>query len=118
MSNKLTSMARDILSIENDLYYRLMSDSKSQLKINDFEIHTFEQSWGSTALGFGGIGGQAITSAYTYVLTPLECNQDCFVYFAGKFAYKVPYSSTFMKDVYDKNVESVAKSIKYRISEN
>lgn len=29
----------------------------------------FPQAWGSTSLGFGGIGGQAMTSAYTTVIT-------------------------------------------------
>jgi hypothetical protein len=33
----------------------------------DSEMYCFPQVWGSTALGFGGIGGQAITSALTTV---------------------------------------------------
>lgn len=32
------------------------------------ELHMFPQVWGDTSLGFGGIGGQAITSAYTTIV--------------------------------------------------
>ena len=80
MSNKLTEMAREILSIEADLPYRLDYSNKSHPTVNDFELHTFEQTWGSTALGFGGIGGQAMTTARTYVFIPIGINQKCFVY--------------------------------------
>lgn len=47
----------------------------------------FPQTWGSTALGFGGIGGQAITNAYTIIV---ECDHTGYraVYFGGgKLAY-------------------------------
>lgn len=33
-----------------------------------FMMYVFPQTWGSTALGFGGCGGQAITEAYTTVV--------------------------------------------------
>lgn len=55
MSNKLTEMARDILAIEADLPYRFDYSDNSNPTLDDFELHTFEQTWGSTALGFGGI---------------------------------------------------------------
>ena len=114
MSNNLTEMAREILAIEADLPYRFDYSDKSHPTVNDFELHTFEQTWGSTALGFGGIGGQAMTSARTYVFIPMSINQKCFVYFAGRFAYAVDYSEKFMKDVLNCNVASVAKSGKYK----
>ena len=116
MSNKLTNMAREILSIEADLPYRFNYKESERPTVDDFEVHIFEQVWGSTALGFGDMGGQAITAARTYVFVPVTCNQKCFVYFAGKFAYAVDYSEKFMEDVYNENMESVAKSDKYRIS--
>ena len=114
MSNKLTEIAREILSIEADLPYRLDYSNKSHPTVNDFELHTFEQTWGSTALGFGGIGGQAMTTARTYVFIPIGINQKCFVYFAGSFAYAVDYSDKFMQDVLGCNVASVAESGKYK----
>lgn len=113
MSNKLTDMAIEILLIEKDLPFRFDYGEKISPTVDDFELHTFEQIWGSTALGFGGMGGQAITTARTYVLIPRLCNQNCFVYFNGKFAYAVPYSDILMKDIRSQNMASVAKSCKY-----
>lgn len=115
MSNKLTKMAREILAIEADLPYRFDYSDKSNPTLDDFELHTFEQTWASTALGFGGIGGQAMTSARTYVFIPIGINQKCFVYFAGRFAYAVDYSDKFMKDVLGCNVASVYESGKYKV---
>ena len=115
MSNKLTKMAMNILAIEADLPYRFDYSDKSHPTVNDFELHTFEQTWGSTALGFGGIGGQAMTSARTYVFIPMSINQKCFVYFAGRFAYAVDYSDKFMKDVLGCNVAAVHESGKYKV---
>ena len=114
MSNKLTRMAREILAIEADLPYRFDYSDNSNPTLDDFELHTFEQTWGSTALGFGGVGGQAMTSATTYVFIPIVINQKCFVYFADRFAYAVDYSDKFMEDVLNCNVASVAKSGKYK----
>jgi hypothetical protein len=55
----------------------------------DLTVHSmFPQTWGSTALGFGGIGGQAITSAYVCVI---ESNLvgGYAVYFGGRLAYVI-----------------------------
>lgn len=72
----------------------------------------FEQNWSSTALGFGGIGGQAFTSAYTIILQgPMG---DALVYFAGRFAYRVERpSQVFMQDVANRNMTDVARSGRY-----
>ena len=114
MGNKLIAMAADILAIEEDLPYRFDYSNNSNPTLDDFELHTFEQTWGSTALGFGGVGGQAMTSATTYVFIPIVINQKCFVYFAGRFAYAVDYSEKFMKDVLGCNVAPVYESGKYK----
>lgn len=115
MSNKLIGMAREILAIEADLPYRFDYSDNSHPTLDDFELHTFEQTWGSTTLGFGGVGGQAMTSARTYVFIPMNCHQKCFVYFAGRFAYAVYYSDKFMEDVLKGNVASVSESGKYKV---
>ena len=115
MSNNLTEMAREILAIEANLPYRFDYSDQSHPTVKDFELHTFEQTWGSTALGFGGIGGQAMTSARTYVFIPMSINQKCFVYFAGRFAYAVDYSEKFMKDVLGGNMAAVYESGKYKV---
>lgn len=114
MPNKLTQIALDILKIESDLPCRFNYNEIPYPTLDDFEMFTFEQVWGSTALGFGGIGGQAMTSARTYVFVPVNCNQKCFVYFAGRFAYAVDYSQEFMNDVASGNMPSVARSVKYK----
>lgn len=55
----------------------------------DCTIDMFPQTWGSTSLGFGGIGGQAFTDAYTVVISCVRTGA-CAVYFGGRFAYMVP----------------------------
>lgn len=112
-SNQLVGMAREILAIEADLPYRL-DYSDERPTIDDFELYTFNQTWGSTALGFGGIGGQAITQARTYVFVPMTCNQKCFVYFAGRFAYKADWCETLKEDIRNQKMASVYQAGKYR----
>lgn len=59
----------------------------------------FVQTWGSTALGFGGIGGQAFTSAYVCVIESNLLGQFA-VYFGGRLAYVIERPDTkFMEDV-------------------
>jgi len=56
-----------------------------------YELHVeamFPQTWGSTALGFGGIGGQTIPPAYTIIIG-CDFNHHYCVYFGGRFAYKL-----------------------------
>lgn len=83
----------------------------------DFGVYTmFQQTWGSTALGHGGMGGAAVTTAYTIVI---ECynTQEWLVYFGGMFCYKVSMSSpnrlTFVEDCANHCLESKRKSGKY-----
>lgn len=113
MSNMLTKMARDILAIEEDLPFRFDYNEKPYPTLDDFELYTFDQVWGSTTLGFGGMGGQAITHARTYVLVPTIRNQKCFVYFGGRFAYKADYCEKFKEDLLNQNMASVAGAGKY-----
>lgn len=113
MGNQLTRTARELLQIENDLPCRLDYTEMPRSSIDDFELYTFMQTWASTALGFGGIGGQAITAARTYVLVPMNCNQKCFVYFAGRFAYAVPFSDIIYEDIRAANMEPVSRAGKY-----
>ena len=112
-SNQLVGMAREILAIESDLPYRL-NYTEERPSIDDFELYTFNQAWGSTALGFGGIGGQAITNARTYVFVPVTCNQKCFVYFAGRFAYQADYCNSLVEDIRNQNMAPVYQASKYR----
>lgn len=56
----------------------------------------FAQTWSSTALGFGGLGGQAMTPAYTVVVVGPD--RHLAVYWAGRFAYLIdPHKQTDMQ---------------------
>jgi len=68
----------------------------------------FPQSWSNTALGFGGMAGQAITSAYTVVLESEEGYGYC-VYFGGRFAYNIlKPTQQFYHDIAERNMHKVA----------
>ena len=115
MQDKLICTARDLLAIDSDLPSRFyQSDCQDEHPtVDDFELHIFEQTWGSTALGFNVVGGQAMTTANTYVFIPLFVNQPCFVYFGARFAYSAPYSDIFIQDVRKQNMEPVSRKGKY-----
>ena len=113
MSNKLIRMAKQLLIINEDLPFRFDYSKDRRVTVDDFEIYIFEQVWGSTALGFGGIGGQAMTEENTYVFVPLNCDQKCFIYFGSRFAYEVEWSDTLMQDILAKKVEPVNRYRKY-----
>ena len=83
----------------------------------DFGVYAmFPQTWGSTALGHGGVGGAAVTTSYTIVL---ECyaTQEFLVYFGGSFCYKLDRRSTnidsFVEDCKNHCLVSKRKSEKY-----
>ena len=74
----------------------------------DCEVTMFSQMWGSTALGFGGVGGQAMTSAYTVIV---ESGGEYCVYFGGRFAYLVTKpNEQFRKDIAEQRLCEVSKA--------
>ena len=79
---------------------RPMKKAARQHTSNDIEVYAmFSQTWSSTALGFGGLGGQAITDAYTIVLRSSLLGEYC-VYFGGRFAYNIKKpNEKFFQDV-------------------
>ena len=105
--------------IEKDLLYRMdysKEDKHFRISFDDFDMFIFAQTWGSTDLGFGGIGCQVMTTANTYVFVPVTCHQNCFVYFDGRFAYQVPYSEVFMEDVRNHRMVSQSSAGKYLLA--
>lgn len=71
------------------------------------DIHVFSQVWGSTALGFGGVGGQAMTNAWTVVVG--GPTGDFCVYFAGRLAYHIEKpNDTFFHDLREQRMHAVA----------
>lgn len=79
----------------------------------DVEMRMFPQTWGSTALGFGGVGGQAMTSAYTIVVID-DISGYCSVFFGERLAYSIKNpAQTFFDDVAKERMESVNGKGKY-----
>lgn len=54
---------------------------------DELVVDMFQQTWGSTALGYGGIGGAAMTTAYTVVIT--KGNDVCVYFGCGRLAYRL-----------------------------
>lgn len=73
-----------------------VTQSNSSLMENECEIYVWPQTWGSTAGGFGGIGGQMITSSLTTVV--IGPNQDACVYHGGRLAYKIDEISDHFRE--------------------
>lgn len=106
--NKLLKMSSQLVAIYSDIRDRGLDHDEI------LEVCDFDQMWGSTALGFGGFGGQAITQERTYVI---EFNEypKALVYFGGRFAYEADLTSEkFREDVRNGRVVSVRESGKYK----
>jgi hypothetical protein len=79
----------------------------------------FAESWPSTALGHGGMGGSSMTDAYTIIL---ECNytSEFLVYFGGQFCYRVGKRSKnvdlFLQDCSNRRMKTLKESTKYNES--
>jgi hypothetical protein len=57
---------------------------------DDVFISSWPQTWPNTSCGFGGVAGQALTHAQTYVIESQTAGA-LYVYHSGRFAYAVPY---------------------------
>ena len=102
---RLTKMAIQILQINEDFQRR--SNENNQ----DIMIYDFDQVWGSTALGFPGFGGAALTTERTYVIID---GDTAYVYFGGNFAYQSPVTVALMDDVNNQRMASVMESGRYK----
>jgi predicted Fe-S protein YdhL (DUF1289 family) len=87
---------------------------------DELEIIMFPQNWGSTATGYGGIGGSAMTGAYTIIVSYMMTTY-CVYFGCGRLAYKLNWADmtpsgrdNFLSDMAARNMASVAKSEKYR----
>lgn len=123
------------MDASNCLYKALLSSCSKDLPLIDFNtkndpfarrplqyevrVIMFPQTWGSTALGYGGVGGQALTEAYT---TIIYFEDHYCVYFGnGKIvAYYINAAkispdgyNNFMKDIRDQNMREVYNRGKY-----
>lgn len=77
---------------------------------HDCDVVMFSQTWPSTALGFGGIGGQAFTNAYTVIVSCDRAAASA-VYFGGRFAYLVEHhrqNAAYRQDVANQSMADCA----------
>ena len=86
---------------------------------DEVEVVMFPQTWGSTALGYGGIGGAAMTPAYTVVVS--YENHMCVYFGHGRLAYRLDYNQMstegrerWRSDLQAHNLEDIRGSGKYR----
>jgi hypothetical protein len=68
----------------------LLQDAMERLSAqrNDVQVEQWEQTWPDTSCGFGGLAGQAFTSAPTVVVQHRD-TEETVVYHANNFAYHV-----------------------------
>ena len=80
----------------------------------EIEMYMFPQTWGSTSLGFGGIGGQAITTAYTVVVNDYH-DGYCSVFFGNQLAYLIKNpNQAFYEDMKKGSMKPSSKAGEYR----
>ena len=103
----LMESIKDWANIIEDLACR-----EDDILILDCDVIDFDQTWGSTALGFGGMGGQMMTTARTYIIV---YKNRAYVYFGGRYAYKVPYpfNNAFEDDLAKHSLAPIVASAKY-----
>ena len=85
-----------------------------EYKYPEIEMYMFPQTWGSTSLGFGGIGGQAMTTAYTVVVNDYN-DGYCSVFFGDQLAYLIKNpNQLFYEDMKKCSMKPVYKAGAYR----
>ena len=88
-----------------------VNDFMSRIESSVYDIFVFTQTWGSTALGFGGIGGAAMTTSWTHVV--LTSDGRYHIFFDGKYAYSVENpTEEFKHDLEIRFMKSVEESSK------
>ena len=114
--SKLTSMAKDLLVINEDFHWRHRGEMQP-LSQDLFDLYIFEQMWPDTSCGFGGIAGQAFTSCNVYAFVPKNREDihyvnvtpptEVIVYIGERFAYTAPKSDLIMNDIKNHNIMPV-----------
>lgn len=59
-----------------------LEEAEREPHYNDVDVVLFSETWSSTALGYGGMGGAAITPAYTVIVICRPTQEAC-VYWGG-----------------------------------
>lgn len=105
------------LELIQERFYNHIKPDLGDLRYPQFEINVFLQTWGSTCLGFGGIGGQAMTSAYTTVIW--EENTGIYgVFFNEGLGYVINNpNDLFMESINSHRMFERSRSVAYRKEE-
>lgn len=123
--SKLTSIAKDLLIIDEDFNLRHRDVSHIPLNQDLFDLYIFEQTWSDTSCGFGGIAGQAFTTCNVYAFVP-KAEDDIYlvnasvptqviVYIGSRFAYAVPKTDLILNDIKNKTIRPVYNKEHYLI---
>ena len=79
--SQLASYYHDVAGLKVDWYKSNFARTWDQVS-----LHVVDQGWGSTACGWGGMGGSAMSSKHNVIIEhPRE--KVLFVYWDGKLAY-------------------------------
>ena len=81
--------------------------------IDEIEIYVFPQMWGSTALGYSGIGGSAMTGSHTIIFYNTYTGNVMLSYGARFIKLNTP-NRLFFEDISKGRIESECKLSKYR----
>jgi hypothetical protein len=86
---------------------------------DDVECVVFAQTWGSTALGYGGMGGASTTPAYTVVVQ--GPTHSCVYFGHDRLAYAIDHTTqsteghvVWLKDLHGHCMAAVGQASRYR----
>ena len=101
-------------SLQDKFYNQIKENEYFKSHLPYFTVYMFPQTWSSTALGFIGWGGQAITTAHTTVICERSLNYYG-VFFDEELAYFIKNpNDKFFDDLRKMQMSDVAHSGTYR----
>ena len=103
------------LPLIEERFWNAIKDKKEykNIRYSEFKFKMFPQILESTALGFGGVGGSAITSAYTTVVSDKHTGWYG-VFFGEKLAYIIfKPNYEFFIDITRESMVECSKKEKY-----
>ena len=123
--SKLTSMAKDLLIIDEDFFMRSRGKDHKYISQEYYDLYVFDQLWPDTSCGFGGIAGQAFTERTVYAFVPkafdltktVQDQPEAIIYIGFNFAYKVPKSDILLDDIKHHRIRPVYQKDIYFKSE-
>lgn len=107
----------DLDAILADAVTRFTEITGQPVIASDLEWEAWSQGWPSTALGYGGIGGQMMTSAQTVIVFRQRLCREVCVYFGGRrLAYVARTDAPGWEDAYaSRRMPPVGRSAPVRV---